>query len=94
MVVLVVNFDVKPEKRAEFLEVMDVLVPASVAEAGCVQYELFNDIKDINEFVLFEKWQDQAALDFHNKTEHFATCGGKLGDLCASIEVNTFGAIR
>ena len=94
MVILVVNFDVTPEKRAEFLGVMDTLVPASVAEAGCIQYELFNDANDINKFVLFEKWQDQAALDFHNATDHLETCGGKLGELCTSIQINTFGEVQ
>lgn len=94
MVALVVKFDVKPERRADFLAVMDVLVPASQNETGCIQYELFNDVKDINEFVLFEKWQDQPALDFHNQTKHFEECGPQLGDICADVTIETYGPIR
>jgi len=93
MVVLVVKFDVKVGKKEEFLSVMKPLIEGSVNEDGCLQYELFIEDELPNSFVLFEKWKDQNALDFHNSTDHFVTYAPKLGELCEKISMNRYGTI-
>jgi len=88
MVVLVVKFEVKEGKKEEFLNVMDALVTGTRKEPGNIQYDLNSDVENSNKFVLFEKFEDQAALDFHNQAEHFVTYAPKLGDLCENISVD------
>jgi len=85
MILLVVNFKVKDGKSEEFLATIKPLITGSQAEAGCIEYNLFADDEKANTYMLFEKWVDQDALDFHNNTEHFLTHGPKLGDLCDEI---------
>jgi len=43
------------------------LVEPSRREPGCLRYELYEDIDKPGDFILVERWRDQAALD-----EHFA----------------------
>lgn len=58
------------------------LVSASRAEAGCLQYDLHRHQDDVDVFVMIEQWQDNAALAFHQATDHYrhfkATCGDAL----------------
>ena len=47
------------------------LVPASRAEAGCLQYELHQDRDTPERFYMLEIWRSAAALEHHRQTEHF-----------------------
>lgn len=85
MIVLVVNFFVKEGKKDEFLTAIESLVVGSQAEAGCIEYNLYADDQVANHFVLVEKWQDQAALDFHNNTDHFINNVDHVGALCDNV---------
>jgi len=90
MIVLVVNFKIKEGKRAEFLEAIAPLVEGSQNEPGCIEYDLFADTEDANAFVLLEKWPDQAALDFHNTTDHYRNCGPKVREFCEDVTLHRF----
>lgn len=46
------------------------LQPLVLAEKGCLQYELNQDVDKPNQFVLIEKWATQADLDAHDITAH------------------------
>jgi len=90
MIVIVVNFDVKEGKKEAFMEVVGRLIAGSQNEAGNIEYEIFADMKKPNAFVLIEKWKDQAALDFHVKTDHYTGNVKELGALCAEVVINRF----
>jgi len=90
MIVLVVNFEVKEGKKKEFLDVMDLLIDGSQKEEGCIMYEMYEDVENLNAFVLLEKWLDQAALDFHNTTDHFVAGFPKIQELCDKIALGKF----
>ena len=94
MIVLVVNFKIKEGQKAAFLEVMNPLMAGSQSEPGCIEYNLFGDTEDANALVLIEKFQDQAALDFHNEAEHFKQYAPKLGDFCDSVSVGRFSPVE
>jgi|ERR1022692_3351451 quinol monooxygenase YgiN len=51
------------------------------AESGTLQYILHRGVKDPTEFVYYEVYQDQAALDHHGKTDHMKAFGGAIGAL-------------
>ena len=67
---LLVLIEVQPGKRQQQLQAYQKLKPLILAEAGCLQYDLFVDANDENKFVLVEHWASQAALDAHDVAPH------------------------
>jgi len=72
MIVLAAKFTGKPDSKAEVLRRVGVIAPLSRAESGCLTYDFYQKQPDGNEFLFFEEWRDQAALDAHFQTQHFA----------------------
>ena len=66
-VMIVVDFEVKPEHRGEFLELMRGHAQRSRRDDGCIQFDLMLPAGDEKHVYLIEKWRDQAALDAHAK---------------------------
>jgi quinol monooxygenase YgiN len=74
---LLVFIEVMPGKRDEQIEAYKNLKPLVLAEPGCLRYELLSDDEDENKFVLVEKWESEAALDAHDKSEHMVAADAK-----------------
>lgn len=84
MLALWVTVNIKPEKRAEFLEVIKHDSEHSVAdEPGCVRFDVFEDTEKANQFYFHEVYKDQAALDYHRTTPHFKMWADKNPELVA-----------
>ena len=66
-VMIVVDFEVKPEHRGQFLELMRAHARRSRGDDGCLQFDLMLPKDDEKHIFLIEKWRDQAALDAHAK---------------------------
>lgn len=78
MIVLAAKFTGKPEQKSEILRRVGVVAPLSRAESGCLTYDFYEQQPGGNEFLFFEEWRDQAALDAHFQTQHFADFVGAL----------------
>lgn len=83
MLKIVASAPVKPECKAQFIETARPLIAASRAEEGNISYDLHESITDPNTMAFIELWKDQAAIDFHNATEHFTTICPKFADFFA-----------
>ncbi|MDU1889450.1 MAG: putative quinol monooxygenase [Dysgonomonas sp.] len=68
---IVAIMTVKPENAKKILSIFEALVEGSQQEDGCIYYNLHQDINDPTKFVMLEEWKSQAAIDFHNNTEHY-----------------------
>lgn len=66
-IMIVVEFEVKPEQRSAFIELMQGHAQRSRAEDGCQQFDVLLPQQDHNRVFLVEAWRDQAALDVHSK---------------------------
>lgn len=55
------------------------LVEKSCAEEGNVYYTVNQNTADPTRFAFIECWKDQAAIDFHNNSEHFKRLVPMLG---------------
>jgi quinol monooxygenase YgiN len=66
-VMIVVEFDVKPEHRSQFVELMRGHAQRSRGEDGCLQFDVMLPSGDDQHVFLVEKWRDQGALDVHSK---------------------------
>jgi len=64
---IVVEFEVKPEHRNAFVELMKGHAQRSRAEDGCQQFDVLLAEEDHSRVLLVEAWRDQAALDVHMK---------------------------
>ena len=47
------------------------LAEASRAEDGCIGYEIYENSRDSSRILILETWRDAAALEAHQRTEHF-----------------------
>lgn len=66
---------IKPEKVDAFIEATKSIIEQSRAEDGNISYTLYQSPVDKTQFIFFEEWKDQAAIDFHFNTEHFKSFG-------------------
>jgi (4S)-4-hydroxy-5-phosphonooxypentane-2,3-dione isomerase len=66
-IMIVVEFEVKPEHRSGFIELMKGHAQRSRAEDGCQQFDVLLPQEDQSRVLLVEAWRDQAALDVHSR---------------------------
>ncbi|PMC34432.1 antibiotic biosynthesis monooxygenase [Bacillus sp. UMB0899] len=71
MIIIHARMSVKPEKKEEFLHEIEAVMAGSRAEAGNNSYDLFQDPKDTNSFIMVESWKDMEAVQAHNASSHF-----------------------
>lgn len=67
---LVVLIETKEGCANQQIKAFKELQPLVLAEEGCLQYELTQDVNNENQFVLIEKWATQADLDAHSIAPH------------------------
>lgn len=72
MFVQFVHIRIKPGRTAEFFEVFRENFDGTRAEPGIFRVDVMQDREDENHFVIYEAFADQAALDPHRKTAHYA----------------------
>ena len=71
MKVINVALHVKPELTTQYEAFIHELVVNSSQEPGNGFYGHFKQLDHDSDYEIIEHWQDQAAVDFHNKTPHF-----------------------
>jgi quinol monooxygenase YgiN len=71
MIVIAAKMIGKPERKADILRLVAMVAKPSRAEAGCIAYNFYEKQPPASEFLFFEEWADQAAVDAHLKTPYF-----------------------
>ena len=88
MVVVTASARLKPEARDGALAAGKRMQEVSSAEPGCHEYGFWVAIDDPNRMFVFERWEDQAALDTHLAKPHVAEFAAAIaGALEAAPEV-------
>ena len=88
---LVVQMEVRPGRREEFLAGMAANAEASVRhEPGCVRFDVCSVEADQNRFVLYELYVDADAFAAHKASSHFAAWRA-IADEVLVGQVNTPG---
>jgi (4S)-4-hydroxy-5-phosphonooxypentane-2,3-dione isomerase len=81
-VALVVEFDIKPEHRQAFEEIIRYHAKRTLeTEEGCVQFDVLIPRNDDNKVFLFECYRDAAAFEAHGKAPLLAETRGKYKDM-------------
>jgi quinol monooxygenase YgiN len=70
MIVVVARVRTDPAKRDALVRVGQAVAEASRQESGCINYRLYEDTEQENEFVFVEEWESDEALQRHFATSH------------------------
>ena len=91
MVSASVNFEIKPDRIADFRKAMLVQARNSLEkESGCRQFDVCFDPKDDKKVFLYEVYDDKAAWDAHLASDHFKSFFATEADWLASKEIRTW----
>ena len=83
MLIVAGRVAVKPERRADAIRMALDVASATREEAGCISYRFYADLEDPNVFLIFEEWQDAAALSRHFEMPHMTTFMQEMPSLVA-----------
>lgn len=80
MIKVVATNYVKADKIEEYIATFKELSDATRQEAGCVYYDLCQEIKDPTILTVHEEWKSMEDLEAHMKTPHFTKVVPILGE--------------
>jgi autoinducer 2-degrading protein len=73
MYVVCVHVHVKPENRDEFIQATLENARSTIQEPGNLRFDVNQQQDDRNRFVLYEVYRDEAGMEAHKETAHYAT---------------------
>ncbi len=86
-IIVVAHFTAKAGKEAALLELLRGLVEPTRKEAGCLRYELNQEIENPAAFTFAEKFSSREVFELHVKTPHIKGFGERSPDLIESRKV-------
>jgi quinol monooxygenase YgiN len=93
MIILLVRYKCKPRRRNDFFEAIkkERVDELSMAEKGNIRYEYSFGVEE-NELILTEIWEDEAAIEVHKNSAHFARLGDLKTEFVENTEIAKFSA--
>ncbi|HJQ84805.1 MAG TPA: putative quinol monooxygenase [Candidatus Binatia bacterium] len=73
MIVVAGTIRVDPAQRSAAEAAFERMREATLREPGCLAYDAYLDRSDPGTVLIFERWQDDGALQAHFATAHMAT---------------------
>lgn len=70
-----------PGRRDEVRAALVAAVEPTLAEQGCVTYDLHQGLDDPDTFHFYENWESAEDLQAHAGSAHIAALGAAIGDL-------------
>jgi len=77
-----VTFIAKEGCEDKMKELLSAMVKPSKAEDGCLFYEIVQYEKNPRKFMAVETWRDEAALDGHKGSAHYAVYKSSYEPYC------------
>ena len=88
MLAMWVKVRVKPNGRERFLKAIEVDALGSERdEPGCMRFNVLQDAQDQNVYYFYEVYRDEAALEAHQATPHYAIWRAAADSLEGPTEV-------
>jgi quinol monooxygenase YgiN len=85
---VVARLTIKKEAVDSFVQFAQKIVEETKKEAGCITYSLYkNTFGQEAEFIFYEEYKDQVALDFHNNSEHLKKFFSQITPLLAGAPI-------
>ena len=83
MFVAAVHVFVKPEAIDAFMELIRADQEGTLAEPGCVRFDVVRSVEDPHEFLIWEVYLDGDAAAFHKTTPHYLEFKEKMPALAS-----------
>ncbi|NUQ65608.1 MAG: antibiotic biosynthesis monooxygenase [Pirellulales bacterium] len=83
MYVVCVHVRVKPEHREDFLKASLENAACTVQEPGNLRFDVLQQADDPDRFLLYEVYQDEAGMNAHKQTAHYAKWRDAVADWMA-----------
>jgi len=77
-----VTFIAKEGHEEKMKELLSAMVLPSKAENGVIFYEIFQYADNPRKFMAYESWEDEAALDGHKTSAHYAVYKSSYEPYC------------
>src|SRR5262249_101981 len=91
--ILVVEYDIVPAEIDKYLTAIKELGAAAVKEPGCRQLSIAVSQKDPNHVLLFEAWDNAAALDAFSATQLFKKYPRTVGNIIPKLDIRTYSSV-
>lgn len=79
MIIIAGTVDVDPEQRDAALTAGKPHMEATRAQKGCIDYVWSADLLVPGRIYVYERWEDEAALDAHFKGPHYLAMRDTIG---------------
>jgi len=89
----VVEYDIVPGQIDAYLAALKENGAATVKEPGCHEFNILVSQKDPNHVLIFEVYNDAAAVQAHRETEHFKKYAATIKDMVAKRDVRPFSSV-
>jgi quinol monooxygenase YgiN len=86
-VTVVAQIRSKPEDAAFVRSELAKLLSPTRSEAGCLNYDLFEDPTDPSLFIFHENWESHGDLDRHLESPHIQSCLAAIDGKLESADV-------
>lgn len=91
---VVARIRVKLESVEHVRQVLIAQIAPTRAEAGCIRYDLMQNLSDPTDFTFYEEWASAAALDTHAASAHLARSRPLLeGHLAVPTDVRRYALV-
>ena len=91
--ILVVEYDIVPAEIDKYLTAIKELGAAAVKEPGCRQLSIAVSQKDPNHVLLFEVWDNAAALDAFLATDRFKKYQTTTANMISKRDIRAFSSV-
>ncbi len=78
MIIIGGDFNIVPEKKAEFLELAKTMVSHTSGNNGCLEFRFSEALDETNKIQLFEIWDSDQSLERHFKSDYFSSYISKV----------------
>jgi autoinducer 2-degrading protein len=93
MYVNAVDLDIVPAERDKFLAAVTENGMATVKEPGCRRFDILSLASDPNHFLLYEVYENEAALQAHRASDHFKKYAAATASMVAKREARPMSVV-
>jgi quinol monooxygenase YgiN len=91
--IVVARWQTSAADLPQVLSLVDELRPKSLAEPGCLAYEVYQHVGTPGSLLLLERYRDAAALEAHKQSDHYqALVVGRVLPLLTGRQVEVLQA--
>ena len=84
---IVAVFEANPGREEDLAHALQNLVAPTLAEAGCLNYDLHRDLEVPGRFLFYENWETRPHWEAHMESDHLRHHQKTSGPLVRHVEI-------